>query len=534
MKIKTRMLVLIIAVVGVFELVTIVVNAGIIHDGFLKLERRLEAANNERVAQSVMNESAQLSRIARDWASWDDMYSFLNSRSPSFIQSNFSDATLVNIRINALYCFDAAGRIIWGRTLDPQESSRRVPPLFDHGSVSEDHPVQQILRAWRGGRGDSVNGLMMSSQGPVLIAAHPVLRSDHSGVPRGVLLMARFVDADFAGRLREVTRLSFDIVDAAQIRAHPDDKALPLEYAGTGSFYRPGGDSIYYYTPLRNVQGRVIQYVVRRSDQEIAKRGTQTILIAQIAVLASGVIMLGALLLALYRWILIPLTRLLTRIREIKAEGIFPGNLAVLRDDEIGQLTKEFNSMMNMIRNQTVLLEERSSRLTELARVDQLTGLVNRRSFDDSLRYEWQRLKRERAHLTIIMLDVDYFKRYNDSYGHQKGDECLRRVAQAINTAMRRPADIAARYGGEEFAIILPATDLAGASCVARAIAHSIDSLAIPHQGSPLGRVTVCMGVAGCIPDEKTDSSGLIAEADAALYTAKAKGRNTIEVHNGK
>jgi diguanylate cyclase (GGDEF)-like protein len=531
MKIKTRLLVLIVAVVVILELIAIIINSSLIHEGFVNLERRLEAGNNERVVQSVINESAQLSRIARDWASWDDMYVFLVSRSPSFIRSNFTDATLVNIRVNALYCFDPAGRIVWGRTIDHQDPSRRVTPLLDRGTVPDDHPVKQILRSWSGGRGDSITGLMMSTQGPVLIAAHPVLRSDHSGPARGVLLMARLVDADFTGRLKEVTRLGFDVVDAAQIRVHPDDNALPLEYAGTGSFYRPGGEAIFYYTPLRDIQGRVIQYVVRRSDQEITKQGKRTILFAQIVLLLSSAIMLGGLLVGMYRWIATPLTRLLTRIHHIKAEGVFQGDLPVQYDDEIGHLTKEFNSMMNMIHHQTVLLEERATRLTELARVDELTRLLNRRSFDDSLRYEWQRLKRDRAHLAIIMLDIDYFKRYNDRYGHLQGDDCLRRVAQAINTAVRRPADIAARYGGEEFAIILPATDLSGALAVAQAIAGGVGSLAIPHEGSPLERVTVSMGVSECVPDEKTSGSALIAEADAALYTAKTKGRNGIEAH---
>jgi len=167
--------------------------------------------------------------------------------------------------------------------------------------------------------------------------------------------------------------------------------------------------------------------------------------------------------------------------------------------------------------------------LQNLAERDGLTGIANRRAFDDTLRQEWLRAQRERHPLSLIMLDVDYFKRYNDRYGHQQGDECLRRVAGAIEAAALRPADRAARYGGEEFAVIMPNTPRAGAIAVAERIIEHVAALQLPHADSEVAeRVTVSIGIATLLPQDDRDSDTLIAAADAALYAAKHDGRNRI------
>lgn len=163
--------------------------------------------------------------------------------------------------------------------------------------------------------------------------------------------------------------------------------------------------------------------------------------------------------------------------------------------------------------------------LENLATHDSLTGLLNRRSFDEFLEREWQRGRRDARPLALIMIDVDHFKRYNDTYGHQMGDECLRRVAAALQAAMFRPGDVVARYGGEEFIIILPATDEAGAILVAERIKERITRLEIPHSGSEYGFVSVSMGIAAAVPASK-DATAPLAAADTALYQAKHAGRN--------
>jgi diguanylate cyclase (GGDEF)-like protein len=167
--------------------------------------------------------------------------------------------------------------------------------------------------------------------------------------------------------------------------------------------------------------------------------------------------------------------------------------------------------------------------LQNLATRDGLTGIANRRSFDDRLQLEWLRTQREHQPLSLILMDVDFFKRYNDNYGHQQGDECLRQVAAAMAAAVFRPADLVARYGGEEFVVIMPNTNETGALAVAERICERIRELAIAHAYSDVAaHVTVSIGAATLIPQAEQPSSELVSAADAALYAAKHAGRDRV------
>jgi len=173
--------------------------------------------------------------------------------------------------------------------------------------------------------------------------------------------------------------------------------------------------------------------------------------------------------------------------------------------------------------------------LEKLSRQDGLTGIANRRYFDSYLVTEVRRGARERQPLSLILSDVDHFKAFNDCYGHQAGDDCLRRVAAALSSAGRRPADLAARYGGEEFAMVLPGTVLEGAVDVAQAVSRVIEGLGIPHVRSAVNpKVTLSQGIVSLTPEKETSSEDLIQRADQALYLAKQQGRNRYVVFGGK
>jgi diguanylate cyclase (GGDEF)-like protein len=171
--------------------------------------------------------------------------------------------------------------------------------------------------------------------------------------------------------------------------------------------------------------------------------------------------------------------------------------------------------------------------LTRLANLDGLTEIANRRCFDESLHREWLRMKREKSPLALLLTDIDYFKLFNDHYGHQAGDECLRQVAQVMAKCCQRPADLVARYGGEEFAILLPNTDLAGAVYIAEKIQTELEKISIPHQYSAVGnQLTLSIGVASMIPSDEILHEVIITAADQALYQAKGKGRNTYCIYS--
>lgn len=175
-------------------------------------------------------------------------------------------------------------------------------------------------------------------------------------------------------------------------------------------------------------------------------------------------------------------------------------------------------------------LDSANRELTRLSAVDGLTGIANRRQFDEALLREWRRCLREREPLSLLMVDVDYFKQYNDGYGHQAGDECLKTVAATLRGKLRRPADIVARYGGEEFAAVLPDTAQEGAVRVAESMSSAIQQLGIPHEGSVFGSLTVSVGVATLVPLQVEGLPRLLGAADWALYEAKREGRNCVRV----
>lgn len=260
-----------------------------------------------------------------------------------------------------------------------------------------------------------------------------------------------------------------------------------------------------------------------------------------VAWLTLGIAAIGALFcVILSGWLARPLNEINRRAERI-AGGEWAGDVEVgsaIR--EFSQLQHSFNTMAASLREafsslelrvseRTRALEAANGELERMATLDGLTHIANRRRFDGVLHQEWRRCLRERLPMSLLMLDVDDFKAYNDEYGHQAGDDVLVRIAAVCGGEMKRSTDTAARYGGEEFAVILANTDAEGAMRVAEAIAQGVRDLAIEHRrATAVPVVTVSIGVATVMPDVRETPEGLIGAADHALYAAKRAGRNRI------
>ncbi|QJD89698.1 diguanylate cyclase [Duganella dendranthematis] len=202
------------------------------------------------------------------------------------------------------------------------------------------------------------------------------------------------------------------------------------------------------------------------------------------------------------------------------------GSLALAYKVRITRLTRHQAELEQTVAARTVELEESNRKLAALSTTDGLTGVSNRRGFDLALEAEWRRAARTGQTLALSMLDVDYFKKYNDHYGHLAGDAALRTVADLITSHGRRTTDLVARYGGEEFALLAAATDAADAFGVAQDICAELARRALPHEQSPFGIMTISIGVAVMVPTDDTSPQDLVQLADRALYRAKEKGRN--------
>ncbi len=199
--------------------------------------------------------------------------------------------------------------------------------------------------------------------------------------------------------------------------------------------------------------------------------------------------------------------------------------------DESGNLIGSVGVLSDITERKRVeaALRQMNRDLQLLATLDGLTGVANRRRFDEFISLEWGRMRRERSPISMVLCDIDFFKLYNDTYGHQAGDDCLRAVAQAIRNSVNRPTDLVARYGGEEFAVVLSNTDAKGAVNIAENIRRQIEDLSIAHQQPSGSRMlTISCGVSCMIPVEGSAPDRLIALADKGLYEAKNQGRNRI------
>ncbi len=200
-------------------------------------------------------------------------------------------------------------------------------------------------------------------------------------------------------------------------------------------------------------------------------------------------------------------------------------------NDELQEMIGTLVLTRSTLRRQKDKAEELSAQLMLLSARDSLTGLANRREFDRVLAGEWQRARRAGHALTVVLIDVDFFKNYNDTYGHPAGDNCLRQVARVIKGCCRRSRDVAARIGGEEFAVLLPETSVEDAAAQAERLRVAVEALAMGHSGSRCATViTASFGVAGAIPAPDQPEAALLERADRALYEAKSGGRNRVAV----
>jgi diguanylate cyclase (GGDEF)-like protein len=203
---------------------------------------------------------------------------------------------------------------------------------------------------------------------------------------------------------------------------------------------------------------------------------------------------------------------------------------------EVAQTTLQLQEELASCKRQLVLSQQaehqtrkKNLELNRISRLDGLTQIANRRHFDEQLQFEWRRLTRSQKPLSLVLCDVDYFKRYNDTYGHQMGDFCLKQVAQAMRKTARRAGDFVARYGGEEFVFLLPNTDADAAIEFAERLQASIQKMQLPHRDSAVSSmVTLSMGICTLIPGKTTSPDALFVAADKALYEAKNMGRDRI------
>ena len=492
----------------------------IILPSFLELERNGALSDVQRTVETIKGDLKALDMVCFDWSSWTDTWTFVKDKDPEYIASNLVITTFRDGEIHLFIIVDALGKVIWGRVFDPETMTPiqlegfsspwmdLEDPLFFHGSPAVT-PRNKVVR-----------GIVLTSQGPLMMISRPILKSDYTGPARGHLLMGRFINGRFLAAVEKRVRTDFELITLSNATEKERwARIIKGVQKGEGYQFKTFKDHLEAFTLIPDITGQPALLVRTRFPRDISRKGLRSVYFAIFSLIVVSFVVLLVVGILIQRLVLGPIQAITRHAGDIQEKNDFTLRMAMDRRDEIGELAHRFDAMVARIDEQTGMLRE-------LSLQDSLTGLANRREFDRHLIREWKRMQREKSPLSLLICDVDRFKRYNDRYGHPAGDKCLSLVAAAMEESVKRPGELVARYGGEEFAVILPNTSQKKACQVAERIRMAVEDLKITHQEGPVGVVTLSLGGASVIPSPGVELVTLLNVADNALYAAKARGRN--------
>jgi diguanylate cyclase (GGDEF)-like protein len=486
---------------------------------FERMESDVARESAWRVVSGFEQQMSSLADMNRDWAIWDELYFHLQRPDPVFERSNIGPEAMQSVKYHAVLFLDQKNRVAgFGSRAFSGGTQAQVNdlavPLVERLTRSPLPPQRTEC------------GLVRVAHALNVVCWTGILKSNGEGPMMGTVVMARELDAD---SLKVIARYAGATFTLEQLGVNPMPAPAGLAWELPALQYLSNthlpaqfsANAIAMQYLLHDVNEKPLAWVRIHMGRELMMHGHNVIqdVLLQLATvaLATGLV----LLLTVQWWLVRPVSRLRRAVANIGDTKRWEKQLVVDRPDEIGELTQGINSLLSVLRKQVDALEEISS-------TDALTSIANRRRFDLRLDDELARLGRRTGSLSLLLVDIDHFKRYNDRYGHPQGDEVLRQFGALLSSSCRQQ-DLPARVGGEEFALILPDTDEAGALAMAYKIMESLATLALEHDASPSASVvTVSMGAATWPVAQDGGAEAFYAQADKALYAAKHLGRNRV------
>lgn len=457
-----------------------------------------------QVAHIIESEERFYDSFVRDWAIWNDSFEFIETRRQKFIDDNLDPDGIKAINTLAIVYFDLDFNVVYQFSApEDQEDLQRIIGKIQHKKSSiftlnlEDDPsfilcIEEIKR-------------------PMLAAIHPIFPTNHSPPHNGYLLMGRLIDQDFSAAISRQTGYDFTLVKG-------DREERPSHIQVTTKLINKSMAQMEL--AVQDLNNRCSFKLSAETPREMYQYSEKIFNVTMTIAFIVGLLGIVLVEYILHQFVLGPISHQIRQFKTIAIHSDCPQTIEEEGSGEVLLLAQTANRMLNKIYSLNRQLQLASEK-------DSLTGLWNRRRFDRQLQHEWKFALRHNEPLSLLMLDVDYFKRFNDRYGHQQGDQCLQKVAQAIMRCANRETDLSARYGGEEFTVILPAIDRRGAETVAECIRTHIEQLQITHEDSEVHAVvTISCGIATLNANHGGTPENLIRLADQALYRAKGKGRN--------
>ena len=486
---------------------------------FLRMERDQALHSAERVIGGLDAQLSNLNILTRDWAYWDDMYQFAQKPSAAFVASNMGDSSIRNVGLIGVLVLSPNAKVVgFHGSVQSNAKALRAEDLLRFQA--------QLMAPLSDGPRAQQCGYLRPQDLLLFLCTSRISRSDGSGAPVGVVVMVRELTVPVLREIEKQSKEYFQVLPLTQL--------IPVEQWSEPGMnhlmstrldvnYSTSTLTLDYHLP--DLAGTLIRTVRLPLARTLVDEGELVTLhtAKQMATIALGT---GAMLfLAGHFWLVLPIARLKRDIRAIHKQKAWGNSVGQNRGDEIGALAREVNGLLHVIHSQVQALES-------LSMTDPLTGLANRRRFDQRLADETRRIQRKAQPLALIVLDVDFFKQYNDHYGHPAGDIALQKVAEVM-LACTRQVDLAARIGGEEFAVLVPDTTQEAAVLIAEKILLSLRSAQLPHAKSLVSPVLTASAGVAALQNGIGAAAALLDHADRALYTAKTSGRNRTSAYSG-
>ncbi len=491
-----------------------------------QLERQADAADHdgaqkdmERLLLAMNQQVRELEIILGSWSNFTSYYEHAAKPSAAFVADDLSVDSIEAGGFNWITRINAQGEVL----------EHSEVPLADGTTPTKEAlfspEMAPTLRAGAALMAKKVKGCAILTAGAHLgISCYaPLLPSDGKGEARGTVWIGRLISDDMLNKVRSQTNLAFALVPRQQgIEESPDPNRTNASFLSTDFRLFEEAARIKVSSKVYGMQGRHIADIVLDWPRESLQRSRDTL---QWVVIAIGVLIATtaiALIFALDRLLIRRLASIRSDLGNILENESWDGRVVTNRSDELTDLSHYINNMLDIIRREMNVIKEQ-------ALTDPLTQLPNRRRFHVQLQGTLSQLHRDGKTGALVLFDIDFFKRYNDLYGHPQGDKVLVSFAECLRQVARRPVDLPVRLGGEEFAILMPLTELEGAIHCAQRACEAIKNLSIEHNGNEAFRVVTVSAGLTMIQSEDTEIT-LYSRADAALYAAKHSGRNQVYV----
>ena len=478
-----------------------------------------------------------MSRVS-DNALWNDAYEFVVQPNDAFISSNFDKRTLIDNELDGVIFLDGAGKVIWQygvhfgqQFVDSVSAQLLEPPI----------PVSELLQSFYiqpqqavAGEFETRKGYLRANEGALVFAASPVFPTDvESGaVSAGTLIMWAWLDRAYFDSLAEQTKLSLTVEFLDANDKTPAVASVSL--INEGFVVRNSEHQLVWLQ--KDVHGEPL-FLLRIQLDPLGQEYqlfSQSILGGVFAAL----FLLLALAWVVKGWLINPLVQMGQQMDVITESGTYQDRLNIVSYGQLERLSNQFNLLLEEVCAQQSLTKKKQAKLQKASISDALTGIANRRYLDQFMDETWKEAKLRRTNYGVILVDIDYFKKYNDTYGHAAGDAVLRQIAQLLQSYQPDLEALTARYGGEEFSMVLVDASCEALEALAKSLCLAVSEQSIAHVGSPFGFLTISVGAlsvfAGApLPDRLAGPNALGAifnAADQALYEVKNNGRNSYKM----